>query len=209
MNRFLFYTTLENWKEGESGMAARFDPTEYGESFEGLLKGEGMDDLGPGTPHPECFEELQCLNEKRAFAGTPVKDPHMAQACLAGIWLYHNYLTESHHVSQSLSTSEGSYWHGIMHRREPDYSNAKYWFRQVKNHPVFPRLHADVQELLSLLPHSAPANTLLSQAQWDPFAFVDLCEKCFHSGSYDEALCLRIQRREWELLFDYCYTRAI
>ena len=49
----------------------------------------------------------------------------------AGIWLYVDDLERSHGISQNLHTAEGSYWHGIMHRREGDFSNAKYWFRQA------------------------------------------------------------------------------
>jgi hypothetical protein len=44
---------------------------------------------------------------------------------------------------------------------------------------------------------------------WDPFAFVDLCASCVRGGSGGEALVRRIQQREWELLFDDCYRRAI
>jgi hypothetical protein len=51
----------------------------------------------------------------------------------AGIWLYVDDLERSHLISQNIHTSEGSYWHGVMHRREGDFSNAKYWFRQAGN----------------------------------------------------------------------------
>ena len=55
----------------------------------------------------------------------------MADGCLAGLWLLHGFLDESHEISQSLKTSEGSFWHGIMHRIERDFWNSKYWYRQV------------------------------------------------------------------------------
>src|SRR2546430_6689730 len=32
--------------------------------------------------------------------------------------LWHDYLDESHSISQSIETAEGSFLHGIMHRRE-------------------------------------------------------------------------------------------
>ena len=66
----------------------------------------------------------------------------MAEGCLAGLWLLYDFLDESHTISQSLDTLEGSYWHGIMHRREPDYENAKYWFRRVPVHPIHAELAA-------------------------------------------------------------------
>ena len=55
----------------------------------------------------------------------------MAAACLAGLWLHHNFLDESHTLSQDIDTTTGSYWHAIMHRREGDYGNAKYWLHRV------------------------------------------------------------------------------
>ena len=45
----------------------------------------------------------------------------MAACCLCGLWLLHDFLDESHSLSQEITTDTGSYWHGIMHRREPDY----------------------------------------------------------------------------------------
>ena len=68
-------------------------------------------------------------------------------ACIAGLWLLWDYLDESHHVSQSLETPEGSYWHGIMHWREPDYGNSKYWFRRVGQHAIFPQLAVQARQL--------------------------------------------------------------
>src|SRR5438874_740571 len=78
----------------------------------------------------------------RAFPPSAVRDQDMAAACLAGLWLYHDFLDEAHRISQELDTTTGSYWHGLVHRREPDFSNAKYWFRRVGDHAIFPALQA-------------------------------------------------------------------
>ena len=59
--------------------------------------------------------------------------PYLKSAAL----LWHDHLDESHTISQSLESPEGSWLHGIMHRREPDYGNAKYWFRRVGQHEAF------------------------------------------------------------------------
>ena len=54
-----------------------------------------------------------------------------------------------------------------------------------------------------------PAEFLKSQRSWDAFRFIDLCEEVSGSKLPGEELCRCIQRREWELLFDFCYREAI
>ncbi len=69
-------------------------------------------------------------------------------AIAAGLLLYTDDLDESHKVSQCLSTELGALWHGIMHRREADFSNAGYWFRQCRG--LIARLGIDPVELTDL-----------------------------------------------------------
>ncbi len=59
---------------------------------------------------------------------------------LSALWLVAGDLDRSHSLSQSIDNREGSYLHGIMHRREGDFGNAQYWFRRVGSHPVFAEL---------------------------------------------------------------------
>ena len=44
---------------------------------------------------------------------------------------------------------------------------------------------------------------------WDAAGFVDLCEKAVVFSEPLNLLCRRIQQREWQLLFEYCKTRAV
>ena len=169
-----------------------------------LLSDDRLFDLGPGRPNEAVRVQLQALTADGLFAPAKVRRPDFAQACMAGLWLYHDFLDESHTLSQDLSTVEGSYWHGIMHRREPDYDNAKYWFRRVGSHPVFEPLRQRAAKLAD----AAGGEFLRTQAAWDPYAFIDLCEAA-ERGRGPEALCRQVQRVEWTLLFAYCYHQAL
>jgi hypothetical protein len=176
-----------------------FDPIAYGPVIAELLAEDRLAPLGPGTPNGGARTKLPALDLAAAFAPHAVRDRDMAGACLAGLWLYHDFLDESHALSQDIDTPTGSYWHGIMHRREPDASNAAYWFRRVGDHPIFAELAAEARAL----------GLRAASARWDPFAFIDLCEKHRGSGAPEEDTLRRVQRREWELLFDYCYRQAV
>ena len=183
-----------------------FDPARYGPEVERLLVPRRVAELGPGQPNRQVRPLLKAISAETLFPQTPC-DRDMAAACCAGLWLYHDFLDESHRISQELHTPEGSYWHAIMHRREPDFSNSKYWFRQVGRHPVFTPLEQSVRQLAEES-GDALATELAEQAAWDPFRFVDLCQAAL-AGRGHEALCREIQAREWELLFDYCWEEGL
>ncbi len=66
---------------------------------------------------------------------------------MAGLYLYFSCLDQAHSIAQNIATAEGSFWHGIMHRQEPDAGNASYWFSRVGRHPIFPALHREAAAL--------------------------------------------------------------
>ncbi|NQZ69083.1 MAG: hypothetical protein HRT89_13550 [Lentisphaeria bacterium] len=92
---------------------------------------------------------------------------------VAGLYLWNDDIHKSHDICQDLPSSTGSYWHAIMHRREPDYPNSKYWFRKVDTHPVYSKVREEVLKL------TVNDDTLLNaiQEEWDSYAFVDSCEQ--------------------------------
>ncbi len=85
-------------------------------------------------------------------------------------------LDESHALSQSIHTAEGSFLHAIMHRREPDYANAKYWFRRVGQHPCYAEIAGQVMRLLENRGEQELSGTLVPGGDWNPLTFVDACE---------------------------------
>ena len=183
-------------------------PPSYAPAVAAVLAPERLNELGPGEPNRAVRPQLQALTAESLVAPHRLGDRQMAAACLAALWLRHDFAHESHAISQEIDSVEGSYWHGILHRREPDYANAKYWFRRVGSHPIGPDLAAAARELAKTAPADRTAEFLSSQADWDHFRFVDLCQAAAGGCSAAAMLCRKIQQREWELLFDYCYRRA-
>jgi hypothetical protein len=185
----------------------------YGREFSKLLAAAPLNELGPGRPVVAMKPVLQALASPEAliaaFAPHVIANRDMANACLAGLWLRFDFLDESHAVSQELHNSTGSFWHGIMHRREPDYGNAKYWFRRIGHHAVFKALCGSVWALAATVAAEPAASFLVRQNHWDSSAFVDLVLAAIGQQSTLEKLCREIQRREWELLFDYSFRMAI
>ena len=131
----------------------------------------------------------------QAFACTGlVAVAEAAAACRAGLWLAFDFFEESHAISQDLDTPEGSFWHGILHRREPDPANAKYWFHRVGRHPVLAELEREAATLGFV---SADRNGFA-------FGFIEACTRTGNSTERVELLKW-IQYREWQMLYDHCH----
>ena len=159
----------------------------------------------PGQTVAEVLPKLEACSDEELLGGE-VRDPLMVQAVRAGLLLRADLSDPSHQESQALKTPEGSYWHGIMHRREPDYSNSKYWFRQLGDHPLFRQLADDLPSECSERPIFT---NLVSGGSWDPFYFVDLCASCEQGPRTELREQLEeLQALEMDALLAYCAQAA-
>ncbi len=123
------------------------------------------------------------------------------EAAVSGLLLLLGCWEESHNLSQDVSSPEGSYWHAIAHRIQPDSSNAGYWFRRVGDHPIFGPLHQSAAKILQ----AEPAVPWTLKPAWDPFLFIQWCEEARSTADPDKTnVALQIQMAEWELLFSWC-----
>lgn len=133
---------------------------------------------------PRAAEErLRGASPRRLFPGALAPE-----AAMSGLYAYFSCFDEAHSIAQNITTPEGSYWHAIVHRREPDPDNATYWLRRVGRHPIYAALAAAA-----------------GRETWDPVAFVETCERARQQpGSDLETHARALQLIEWQLLFDYC-----
>jgi hypothetical protein len=159
----------------------------------------------PGNPDANS---LLSKAKPQDLLSVPVKSVDDANAVLAGLWLWHDFLDESHLISQSLPSATGSFWHAIMHRREGDFSNSKYWYDRCAKHPVMAVILAQIQPIIGPLPADKTILKLTLHG-WNPHAFVDLVQQVEGQPAHPlHRLAVSLQQLEWRLLFDHSLRAA-
>lgn len=112
------------------------------------------------------------------------------------VLLWHDHLDAAHTLAQSVETADGSFVHAIMHRREPDAWNSKYWWRRVGAHPAFSDLASLAGPWLEENGQMELRASLLPDGRWDAFAFVDACEAARQARA-EKRTASALQRLQW------------
>jgi len=111
----------------------------------------------------------------------PIDQLNASDAVKAGLHLLNDDLGRSHELAQA---HEGDrtydYWHAIVHRREGDFGNSKYWLRQVGEHPVLLGVYDD-----------------------DAAAALRFVDRCRQASPADRDELEGAQKREMLALIDY------
>ena len=186
------------------------------EVIEKLETGNPLPTLVPQEAwSPELTDALAASSLDDLFQGKSVKNTTFGEAIKSGLLLWNDALDESHTISQELGNQTGSYWHGIMHRREPDYSNSKYWFGRVGTHPIFPALRERALAILKEIPNPSDAlaniaQTIEADGNWDAYQFIDWCQAAENGSDTDVTRFLQqVQAEEIKLLLAYSYQHAV
>jgi hypothetical protein len=169
-----------------------------------MMATPGPAELGPG-PRPGVQPVAAINRWFDLFVEKANPDSDTGGLIRALVLLWHDHLDEAHEIAQSIETGDGSLVHGIVHRREPDPGNAKYWFHRAGSYPGFAGIGKQVAELLDAKGEAALKRRLVPGGLWDAVAFVDACAEAGQKPGQDgrDHLLRQIQQIEIETLMEY------
>jgi hypothetical protein len=154
--------------------------------------------VGPGRANVDIVSVRAAVQR---IADTLRLTGHHRKCLESGILLLWDHLDESHQISQTMegqgTPRTADYWHGIMHRREPDAGNAAWWFRKVGSHPALKVLGAG---LISWMQQLGAAPNMLTQAKrllradrsLDPFSMIEMSTRALSRPGQDEEQTVRM-----------------
>jgi len=166
------------------------DMTRYSEFTDRILRSEGL--LRKLFPKD--------ISNREAWRLVRDADNATVAGIVRGGLLYAlDDLAGCHEFFQDTAIPLVSYWHGMMHRREADFENARYWFRRSGALPFFDTLH-----------HKAAliSADVAKQLSWDPYLFTGNCEQQRFGGELSEPELVKVQQAEFEVVFDYSWRQG-
>ena len=173
------------------------------QKIEKLLETPELPELGPGPREGIRPEKDMNRAADKLFGSTNLPDEKQ-QLIRALVLLWHDQLDAAHKIVQDVENSDGAFVHGIVHRREPDYGNAAYWFRRAGRHAAFSEIANRVRVLLEAKGERELLGKLIPGGEWDAFAFIDACGQGNQNSNSERTQILReIQAVETKELIEW------
>lgn len=158
--------------------------------------------LGPG-PRPGRQSSPQLQQALESIFKTDDYSPQQKKLIRALVFLWHDHLDEAHALAQDVATVDGSLIHGIVHRREPDYGNAKYWFHRSGRHASYKAIAKAAATIPATADEKALLHRFVQNETWDPFAFVDCCQEEATNPSKNEKFLHQVQKAEFTAVLQH------
>jgi hypothetical protein len=180
---------------------------EAGRSQEVISRIRSRKSIPPLTPecvwHPQLDEEIAALSDQLLAEGRP-DGLLSAQAWKAALHLWNDSLAAAHDLVEPMDTPAGAVLHGIMHRREGDYDNAKYWFHRAGDHPAYHSLQSRAASFLRQQeipggPLKEVFDKMIAQGNWNPYLFINAVSIQENRYGEDETRGLLEQLQQLEL----------
>jgi hypothetical protein len=151
----------------------------------------------PGSA--DAILAIRNAKEEELTGGAVLADLSYPRLIRAGLLYAYDAIDESHRIVQEIGSAHGAYWHGMIHRREGDFENARYWYRRTGKLGVFPEMHARAAEVSSLMGR---------QDDWDPYILVWQCEQARFGGDVNQKELVGLQKIEFEVMFEHLWADA-
>ena len=166
-----------------------------------LLNPDLLKKLTPTEPLGwELPAKIRDASDEVLSGGKEIADAKMFTLVRGALFCAADALDAAHKIFQDDPSDSGSYWHGIMHRREGDFDNACYWFRRAGRLPVFAKMHEAAAQVSA---------TMARQPTWDAYLLTGMCEQAKFGDREAVPECVSLQRVEFDELLAYCWRMGI
>jgi hypothetical protein len=173
----------------------------YSDFIDRLLLNPGLlGKLMPAEPLDwELPGKIRDATDAVLSGGKEMEDPRMFTLVRGGLFYAADALDDAHRIFQEGPGDLASYWHGMVHRREGDFDNARYWFSRAGQLPIFDRMHGAAANLSS---------NMAKQSSWDAYLLTGMCEQAKFGDRDAIPECVRLQRVEFDAMLDYCWRQS-
>jgi hypothetical protein len=143
-------------------------------------------------PDPELIAFLRNADLERLAGYRPEVVPFVRSLLL----LTAGDLEQAHILVQEASNADGTYIHGLVHRTEGDFDNARYWFRRTAVHPAAAEIYRRA---------AVNSSRVASATTWDPVWVTDWVEASKRAGADEELRA--VLTIETEVLLEHFASR--